>query len=86
MVLATLETKSNGFLFKRVGRSGKLFKLYKIKTMIQVSGINTTITTINDKRITKIGSLSKNKSRRITDTVECINWGYESSRSTTRCF
>lgn len=56
-VIATIETKSNGFFIqKRVGKDGKQFSLFKIKTMKQISGIDTTITTKNDKRITKWGS------------------------------
>ena len=55
-IIASIETKSNGFFIqKRVGRSGKLFYVIKIKTMQSVAGIDTTITTSNDKRITKSG-------------------------------
>ena len=55
-IIASIETKSNGFFIqKRVGKNGKLFNLYKIKTMKKVEGIDTTITTINDVRITKSG-------------------------------
>ena len=55
-LVATVETKSNGlFIQKRVGQDGKLFKVYKIKTMKKVSGIETTITSSNDVRITKSG-------------------------------
>lgn len=55
-VVASLETKSFGlFMQKRVGRHGKLFNVFKIKTMKQVEGIETTVTTSNDMRITKSG-------------------------------
>lgn len=55
-LVATIETKSNGFFIqKRVGQNGKLFNVYKIKTMKKVDGINTTITSSNDVRITKSG-------------------------------
>ncbi len=55
-IIASIETKSNGFFIqKRVGKNGKLFNLYKIKTMKKVEGIDTTITSINDVRITKSG-------------------------------
>ncbi len=55
-IVATLETKSNGlFVQKRVGKNGKLFNVYKIKTMKKVEGIKTTITSSNDIRITKSG-------------------------------
>jgi len=55
-IIASFETKSNGmFIQKRVGQNGKLFNVYKIKTMKQVDGIDTTITSANDVRITKSG-------------------------------
>jgi len=55
-VIATIETKSNGiFTQKRVGKNGKLFDIYKIKTMKQIAGVDTTVTTSNDARITKSG-------------------------------
>ncbi len=55
-IIASIEAKSNGFFIqKRVGKNGKLFNLYKIKTMKKVEGIDTTITSINDVRITKSG-------------------------------
>jgi lipopolysaccharide/colanic/teichoic acid biosynthesis glycosyltransferase len=53
-IIASIETKSNGFfLQKRVGENGKLFTIIKIKTMYPNKG--STITTANDKRITKSG-------------------------------
>ena len=53
-IIASFETKSNGMFFQtRVGENGKLFKIYKIKTMKDKKG--TTITTANDDRITKSG-------------------------------
>ena len=55
-IIATIETKSNGFFMqKRVGKNGKLFNVYKIKTMKKINGIDTTITSSNDVRITKSG-------------------------------
>jgi lipopolysaccharide/colanic/teichoic acid biosynthesis glycosyltransferase len=51
-----VETESNGFFIqKRVGKDGKLFNVIKIKTMKKVDGVNTTITSSNDVRITKSG-------------------------------
>ncbi|MER1999961.1 MAG: sugar transferase [Lysinibacillus sp.] len=53
-IVASFETKSNGmFVQKRVGMNGKIFNVYKIKTMKNVAG--TTITTSSDKRITSSG-------------------------------
>ena len=55
-IVALFETKSNGlFVQKRVGKDGKLFSAFKIKSMKKVEGVNTTITSINDVRITKSG-------------------------------
>ena len=55
-IIATIETKSNGmFIQKRVGKDGKLFNVYKIKTKKKVDGVDTTITSANDVRITKSG-------------------------------
>ncbi len=55
--VASFETKSNGFFIqKRVGKNGVVFDIYKIKTMKNIKDIDTTITTRNDKRITKSGA------------------------------
>jgi len=55
-IVASVETKSFGlFMQKRVGRYGKLFRVFKIKTMKSIHGLDTTITTANDMRITKSG-------------------------------
>jgi lipopolysaccharide/colanic/teichoic acid biosynthesis glycosyltransferase len=60
MVLAWLaaswETKSNGlFVQQRIGKDGKLFRLFKIKTMKPAKGVETTVTTSKDERITRSG-------------------------------
>jgi len=56
-IVATAETRSNGlFRQKRVGKNGKLFYFYKIKTMKRVEGIDTTVTTSRDRRITRSGA------------------------------
>lgn len=56
-LVASIETCSNGLFFQqRVGRDGKLFTLVKIKTMNKIEGVNTTITSSSDIRITKSGS------------------------------
>ena len=56
LIVASVETKSFGlFVQKRVGREGKLFNLYKIKTMKPLSGVEGTTTASNDPRITKSG-------------------------------
>jgi len=56
IVIQTMDTKQFG-LFRqiRVGKKGKLFYVYKIRTMIKDKSITTNITTAKDKRITKNG-------------------------------
>ena len=55
-LVASIETKSNGlFTQRRVGKDGKLFNVYKIKTMKVIEGVDTTITASSDVRITKSG-------------------------------
>ena len=55
-IVASFETKSNGFFVqKRVGKDGKFFSVFKIKSMKKVAGVDTTITSVNDVRITKSG-------------------------------
>jgi len=56
IILSTLDTKQFGlFSQKRVGYKSKLFSMYKIRTMKQVSNVHTTVTTLNDVRITRFG-------------------------------
>ena len=55
-LLASIDTGSNGFFIqKRVGRGGRLFRIIKIKTMKKVSGVDTSVTTADDVRITRFG-------------------------------
>ena len=57
-ILASFDTGMNGiYSQKRVGRYGKKFKVFKIRTMKNIEGITTTITTLNDKRITALGRI-----------------------------
>lgn len=56
-LVATAETRSNGmFMQTRVGRHGKLFRAFKIKTMRPSAVYNTTITQSRDPRITRSGA------------------------------
>ena len=56
-LISSIETRSNGlFIQERVGKQGKVFKVIKIKTMRKVVGIDTTVTSLNDIRITKSGA------------------------------
>jgi len=44
------------FIQKRVGRYGKVFRVVKVKTMIQSAGFDTTVTCRGDPRITPLGA------------------------------
>ena len=56
-IISSFETLSNGlFIQQRVGMDGKLFNVYKIKTMKKVADINTVVTSSGDVRITKSGA------------------------------
>ncbi len=55
-LFSCLDTRSNGiFRQRRIGRHGKIFHLYKIKTMKRISGFDSTVTTAKDPRITRFG-------------------------------
>ena len=57
-LLATLDTGKNGFFTQeRVGRQGKIFYVIKIRTMREIPGLDTTVTTEKDQRITRLGRL-----------------------------
>lgn len=55
-IAATLDTGENGFFIqKRVGRHGRIFKIIKLRTMRTDSCVTTSVTTVNDQRITGLG-------------------------------
>lgn len=57
-LLASLDTRKNGFFTQdRVGRDGRVFRVIKIRTMRDVPGMDTTVTTGTDRRITRLGRL-----------------------------
>jgi lipopolysaccharide/colanic/teichoic acid biosynthesis glycosyltransferase len=57
-VAASIDTRQNGFfLQQRVGRHGRRFRLVKIRTMRDVPGVRTSVTTRSDPRITRLGRL-----------------------------
>ncbi len=57
-IIASAETRSNGlFMQKRIGKEGKSFLVFKIKTMKLIAGLDSTVTTSKDSRITKSGTL-----------------------------
>lgn len=56
IVVATIDTHQFGlFAQQRVGRYGRLFRVYKVRTMRRVAGHATTVTMADDVRITSIG-------------------------------
>jgi lipopolysaccharide/colanic/teichoic acid biosynthesis glycosyltransferase len=56
IIVASYDTKSSGlFIQSRIGRNGKAFKLFKIRTMLDGLSYSTYVTTSIDPRITKIG-------------------------------
>ena len=57
-VLAAYSTRANGlFVHHRVGRHGKMFPMYKLRSMREVAGVTTCVTSDSDVRITKIGRI-----------------------------
>ena len=57
-LLASIDTKKNGFfLQERIGRHSTRFKIIKIRTMLSSDFISTTVTLVDDARITNLGKL-----------------------------
>lgn len=57
-IVASIDTRQNGlFIQTRVGRDGRPFPLLKIRTMRNVAGWTSTVTTGRDPRITTVGRL-----------------------------
>lgn len=55
-LLAYIDTGLSGFFKQeRVGKNGRLFKVIKIRSMRPVTGVNTSVTTDKDPRISKTG-------------------------------
>ena len=54
--VASLNTKGNGlFVQDRIGLYGKRFRIFKIRTMYHADGLQNSVTTKNEPRITKSG-------------------------------
>ena len=59
-ILSTIFHNKNGFFTQtRIGMYGKKFKIIKIRTMKDMDGEKSTITTSNDKRITSLGRIMR---------------------------
>lgn len=57
-VAATVDTRRSGlFTQTRVGRNGRPFRVLKIRTMRDLPGVTTVVTTSGDPRITPLGGL-----------------------------
>jgi len=57
-LLASIDTKKNGFFFQeRIGKNSTRFKIIKIRTMLSSDFISTTVTSVDDARITNLGKL-----------------------------
>ena len=72
LFFATIDTRKRGFFTQnRIGQYGNSFKVIKIRTMRDIRGISTNVTTLHDPRITKIGGFfRKNK---IDELPQLIN-------------
>jgi len=56
-MVTSIETRSNGMFSQvRIGKAGKSFRIYKIKTMRPIAGVETTVTAQDDLRITRSGA------------------------------
>lgn len=75
-LLASIDTRSNGFFFQqRIGRNGKPFGVIKIKTMRTDLHMDTSVTTRDDPRITRLGRFFR--ITKIDELPQLINvlWG-----------
>lgn len=56
-IVASVDARANGvFRQTRIGKSGRPFKICKLRTMRNSSGVVTTVTTSHDPRITRTGA------------------------------
>ena len=71
-ILSTIIHKSNGFyLQERIGKNGKQFKIYKLKSMKKIKGFDATTTLENDPRVTKFGNFIRKT--KIDELAQIIN-------------
>jgi lipopolysaccharide/colanic/teichoic acid biosynthesis glycosyltransferase len=71
-VVATIDTRANGiFRQTRIGRDGEEFTVYKMRTMREVSGHRSTVTTRGDRRITRSGAVMR--SLKIDELPQLVN-------------
>lgn len=55
VLVAKVDTGTGLFTQRRIGRHGRAFTILKISTMRPAAGVATTVTTSDDRRITRIG-------------------------------
>lgn len=56
-ILARFDTGLSGFFKQtRVGKDAELFKVYKLRSMRNIEGVTTTVSTSKDPRITSLGA------------------------------
>lgn len=71
-LLVRIKYKESGFFTQtRVGKDGKEFRIIKIKTMSSRVNFDTTVTTKNDPRITKLGKIFRKT--KIDELPQLIN-------------
>lgn len=71
-ILARLDTGLSGFFMQtRVGKDGKLFKVMKLRSMRNIEGITTNVSTSKDPRITKLGAFWRNS--KLDELPQLIN-------------
>lgn len=69
---ASADTKKSGFFTQtRVGKDGELFKVIKIRTMRDNPSFTTTVTSVDDPRITSLGSFLRRT--KIDELPQLIN-------------
>jgi len=57
ILIARWDTGLSGlFVQSRVGQFGNLVQVRKIRTMVQIDGVNSTVTVVGDRRITPVGA------------------------------
>lgn len=58
IIISRIDTKLSGiFKQKRIGKEGAVFFVYKLRTMKNIEGVITSVSTSKDPRITNIGRL-----------------------------